>query len=69
MKNNFRENIVKKFFVTGFVVLFCAITVLTTGVFSPEINKAYAAETQADVFFDDFDGNTFSERWSEPVNA
>ena len=69
MKNNFRENIVKKFFVTGFVVLFCAITVLTTGVFSPEINKAYAAETQADVFFDDFDGNMFSERWSEPVNA
>ena len=69
MKNNFRENIVKKFFVTVFVVLFGAITVLTTGVFSPGINKAYAAETQADVFFDDFDGNTFSERWSDPVNA
>lgn len=31
--------------------------------------KADAAEIQADIFSEDFDGKTFSEEWKDPVNA
>ena len=59
----------KRFAALGFTALLLAAA-LALGMTSVSVRqKAYAAEIQADIFSEDFDGTTFSEEWKDPVNA
>ena len=59
----------KRLVASGIIVLLLVmIFAIGFGTFSITYN-AHAAEVQTDIFSEDFDGKTFSERWENPVNA